>query len=185
MRTHSPYNVKLQPYLRLNLDILFVALNPPVQSNTNGHYFSGSQSRFYKLLYQSGLIDDDVPKSNADEIVFGSTHINYRHSEFGIIDLVDDIVQTNSKHIKPSSQHVDRLIANIYKYHPRFVCIIHSKVRDAVNRHAGFSSKLEYGVCGPLLPGASSRFVLNYFPNGNAIVDEDKVVIFRMLREML
>jgi len=38
--------VLLQPFLRPGLDVLFLALNPPVQSNTNGHYFSGDQSRF-------------------------------------------------------------------------------------------------------------------------------------------
>lgn len=45
--------VLLQPFLRPGLDVLFLALNPPVQSNTNGHYFSGDQSRFYDLLFKS------------------------------------------------------------------------------------------------------------------------------------
>ena len=39
-----PSKAKLQPFVRLNLDVLFLALNPPQQSNDNGHYFSGSSS---------------------------------------------------------------------------------------------------------------------------------------------
>lgn len=41
-------------FLRDNLDILFIALNPPMQSNNNGHYFSGKQSSFFNQLYLSG-----------------------------------------------------------------------------------------------------------------------------------
>lgn len=46
--------VKLRPFLRSRLDVLFVALNPPEQSNANGHYFSGSSSRFFDLLTGAG-----------------------------------------------------------------------------------------------------------------------------------
>ena len=53
--------VRLQPFVRPGLDVLFLALNPPVQWNTNGHYFSGDQSRSYDLLFKSGLIVQAVP----------------------------------------------------------------------------------------------------------------------------
>jgi hypothetical protein len=53
--------------------VLFLAPNPPQQSNDNGHYFSGSSSRFYRLLFMSGLMTEDVPKSYGHEVVFGST----------------------------------------------------------------------------------------------------------------
>jgi hypothetical protein len=72
------------------LDVLFPALNPPVQSNTNGHHFSGDQSRFYDLLFKSGLIIQAEPKSRADEIVFGNTSVNYNRSTFGVIALAGD-----------------------------------------------------------------------------------------------
>ena len=83
---------RLQPFVGPGLDVLFLALNPPVQSNTNGHYFPGDQSRFYDLLFKSGLIIQAVPKSRADEIVFGNTSVNYNRSTFGVIDLVGDLV---------------------------------------------------------------------------------------------
>lgn len=175
----------LNPYLLPNLDVLFVALNPPVQSNATGHYFSGSNSRFFHLLYRSGLITEDVPKSTADEMVFGSTVVNYRGSAFGIVDLVGDLVETDSRKVKPTSEHVDRLLTAIRANEPRFVCVIHSKVKKALNGSSLLIRPLEYGLCRTLLPGVASRFVLNYFPNGNAIADELKVQIFRELREAL
>lgn len=67
----------------------------------------------------------------------------------------------------------------------RFVCVIHSKVRDALDSHAGLTGQLAYGICGALLPGSPTVFVMNYFPNGNNIPDEPKIEIFTALRDAL
>jgi len=173
------------PFVRPGLDVVFLALNPPAQSNTNGHYFSGDQSRFYDLLFKSGLITQAVPKSRADEVVFGSASVNYNRSTFGVIDLVGDLVQTQSGKVRVSPEHVLRAIANVRRLAPRFVCVIHAKVRDSLNRYAGFTRELDYGICGCILPNCDSQFVLNYFPNGNAISDTKKLEIFGALRNAL
>ena len=47
-------------FLRENLDILFIALNPSVQSNNNGHYFSGKQSLFFKQMYLSKTTEEKL-----------------------------------------------------------------------------------------------------------------------------
>jgi len=162
-----------------------VALNPPTQSNDNGHYFSGGGSRFFHLLYLSGLITKDLPKATADETVFGSTSVNHKGCAFGVVDLVDDLVQTNSGKVRPTRQHVYRLFAHIRELNPRFACVIHSKVRDALNKNLESADQLDYGICGPLLRGSKSVLVLNYFPNGNNVPDEKKLRIFRALRDEL
>ena len=177
--------VKLRPFLRPRLDVLFVALNPPVQSNSNGHYFSGTGSRFFKLLFESGLITKEVPKSNADEVIFGSTVANYGGKEFGVVDLVGEVVETESGRVRPTRHHVETLLEHIYELHPRFICIIHSKVRVALEKHATLSVPLTYGVCGAILPESDASVVMNYFPNGNAIPDAAKLQIFRLLRDAL
>lgn len=177
--------VLLKPFVRPGLDVLFLALNPPLQSNTNGHYFSGDKSRFYDLLFKSGLIIKAMQKSRADEIVFGSTSVNYNRSTFGVIDLIDDLVQTQSGKVRVSREHAQQAIAHIRHLAPRFVCVIHAKVRDALNRYAGFTRDLDYGVCGRILPNCRSQFVLNYFPNGNAVPDTTKLEIFRALKKAL
>lgn len=174
--------MRLRPYLRPQLDVLFVALNPPRRSNDIGHYFSSRYSRFFNLLYQSGLIQEVLPVSTADEIVFGSTRVNYKQCAFGIVDLVD-VVETESRKVSVNRQHVDSLVEKIQQFKPRFVCVIHAKVSKALNRR--FMGRLEYGICGALLPNSKSSFVLNYFPNGNNISDKTKIQIFEDLRRAL
>ena len=114
--------MNLRPFVRPRLDVLFVALNPPVESNDNGHYFSGKNSRFFELLYLSGLITSPVPKETGDEIVFGSVAVNYKGKRFGIIDLVEDLVETNSSKVRPTPRDLESLIQQIRQINPRF-CI--------------------------------------------------------------
>ena len=180
----SPPEIKLKPFLRRGLDVLFIALNPPEQSNSNGHYFSGENSRFYKLLAAGGLITQEMPQGRADEIVFGTTEVNYAGASFGVVDLVDDLVQTNSGRVRVTPDHVVRLINRVRDHEPRFACVLHSKVRDALNR-SGLRYPLKYGYCGAVLHDCDTEFFLNYFPNGNSIKDKDKISIFRLLRRRL
>lgn len=175
----------LRPFLRPGLDILFVALNPPVQSNEKGHWFSGQQSCFFDLLFKSGLITEYVDKRVADVIVFGGTEINLRHANYGVVDLVGNVVETNSTNVKPTKQDVDRLIAQVLDARPKIVCVIHSKVRTALNRYANLARPLEYGNCGALLHGSGARFVLSSFPNGSNIPESQRLLIFGAMREQL
>lgn len=175
----------LRQYLRPGLDILFVALNPPVQSNDNCHWFSGKQSCFFDLLYRSGIISEYVDKRVADDIVFGGTGINYQHANYGVVDLVGNVVETNSTKVKPIKQDVDRLVARILETDPRIVCVIHSKVRTALSRYGNLARPLEYGDCGALLHGSGTHFVLSSFPNGSNIPESQRLQIFGLMREQL
>jgi len=177
--------INLRPFLRPRLDVLFIALNPPQQSNSNGHYFSGKSSRFFKLLAASGLIARDIPLARADEVVFGTTEINYAGSSFGVVDLVDDFIETDSTYVRVTPHHVACLLDRVREFEPRFACVIHAKVRDGLNRHGNLHSPLKHGWCGAVVRGCTTEFVLNYFPNGNSIADEKKIHIFRLLRDRL
>ena len=176
---------QLRPFLRPGLDVLFVALNPPAQSNSNGHYFSGARSRFFKLLALSGLTTHELPKNHADELVFGSTKFNYSGAAFGVIDLVEDLVETNSGRVRAKRHHVEKLLSRIHEFEPRFVCVIHSKVRDALQRYGNLLGPLDYGCCGKVIPESATGLLVNYFPNGNSIPDGPKLQIFRDLRDLL
>jgi G:T/U-mismatch repair DNA glycosylase len=177
--------VSLRTFVRQGLDVLFLALNPPAQSNAKGHYFSGDQSRFFDLLFMSGLITEAVPKSRADAVVFGTTSVNYNHSAFGVTDLVSDFVQTHSGNVRPLREHVKRGLDEIRHSRPRFVCVIHSKARHALIRYGPLTHELECGMCGPILPACNTQFVLNYFPNGNPIPDAPKLELFSALKKAL
>ena len=180
-------SVRLAPYLRPGLDVLFVALNPSAQSNGNGHYFSGRQSRFFRLLALSGLTTRELDRSRADEQAFGGNEYNYNEAQFGVCDLVEEIVETDSSRIRPAAAHVERLIERIRRHEPRMVCAIHGKIRDTLNgsRHPELTGRLDYGRCGRLLRGSRTEFFLNYFPNGNAIPDAGKLAIFAELKSLL
>jgi len=174
--------VKLAKFIRSGLDVLFVGLNAPSQSNSNGHWFSGAGSRFFKLLAKSQLIVPKIAKECADETVFGTTEINYAGSRLGVIDLVEDLVMTDSRHVRFTQHHVDSLLDLIRELDPHFVCIIHSKVTRGLNARGNLKSQLNYWPRGAGLRGSNAEFFVNYFPTGNAIPDESKLAIFQSLR---
>src|SRR5437879_4105247 len=124
----------LKPFLRENLHILFVGLNPAKGSNDNRHYFSVRQS-FWDQLFYSGLLTTRLDKSNADEKVFGSGACNHNNWNYGITDLVTEFAESDSKKIKPTYNDYSRLITVIKKYQPLTVVLLHSKVLKNVMKH--------------------------------------------------
>lgn len=170
-------------FLRDNLDVLFIALNPPVQSNNNGHYFSGKQSSFFNQLYLSGLITEDLDKTIADDLVFGDTIYNYKNKQFGVIDLISRLEETNSINVKTRTEDVELMIERINKYKPKNVCIIHSKVMKQFEKITGIELKIGYN--GRVLEGLDTEFYCNYFPNGNNKTTNEKVKNYYELRNRL
>ncbi len=170
-------------FLRDNLDVLFIALNPPVQSNNNGHYFSGKQSLFFKQLYLSGLITEELDKTIADDLVFGGTRYNYKNKQFGVLDLIPRLEETNSSKVKAKREDVELMIERIKKYKPKNVCIIHSVVMKQFNKVTGI--ELKYGYNGKVLKDSNTEFYCNYFPNGNPIPTESKIEIYKEIRDNL
>ncbi|XP_032683357.1 uncharacterized protein LOC116849861 isoform X2 [Odontomachus brunneus] len=45
----------LEDYLEINLDIVFVGINPSLMAAHRGRYYAGPGNHFYKLLHESGL----------------------------------------------------------------------------------------------------------------------------------
>jgi TDG/mug DNA glycosylase family protein len=48
--------VRVRPPVR----VLFVGINPGIRSATIGHHFAGYSNRFWKLLYESGLVPEPI-----------------------------------------------------------------------------------------------------------------------------
>src|SRR5207249_4303314 len=40
--------------------VLFVGINPGIRSAAIGHHFAGYSNRFWKLLFESGLVPDPI-----------------------------------------------------------------------------------------------------------------------------
>ncbi len=69
--------------------MLFVGINPGVRSAMTGHHFAGPSNRFWKLLYESRLVDESIGHKDDDRLAewgYGITNLVPRASP-GIDDL--------------------------------------------------------------------------------------------------
>jgi hypothetical protein len=183
LATFSPS--KLTPFLRQGLDILFVGLNPAKGSSDKGRYFSVNQA-FWDQLLAAGLITLRVDKSSADVIVFGSTSVNVHNWQFGMTDLVSDIACSNSRLIRPTRGHTEKLIHQVDVMKPRATILMHSKVTKAVCEYLG----IPYSGANPGRIGVSEERVGTAlfgvaFPHGNWVANSDKVIRYIQVREFL
>lgn len=139
--------VNLGSYIHPDMAILFVPLNPPDQSDLNGHYFS-RVSTFFDILIDSGLIKRRITNLlEADEQVFGDKEINFRNLNFGIKDLVS-IVETDSRKVKATREDMERILNIADVFQPGIICLMHSKVRKAFSRSKVIPKNVGYGKIG-------------------------------------
>ncbi len=103
---------RIQPGVR----VLFVGINPGIRSAQIGHHFAGYSNRFWKLLFDSGLVperlatEDDV---RLPEWGFGITNLVARATP-GIGDLGAAEYQAGRR----------RLVAKIRKFQPHVVALV-------------------------------------------------------------
>jgi TDG/mug DNA glycosylase family protein len=109
-------HLRLKDRIRPGLAVLFVGINPGVRSAVTGHHFAGYSNRFWKLLFESGLVperigyEDDVRLS---EWGYGITNLIARPSP-GIDTL------------KPQ-EYVDAraaLVRKVRRYQPAMVALV-------------------------------------------------------------
>src|SRR5437763_5218383 len=50
----------LRDRVRPGVGVLFVGINPGVRSAAIGHHFAGYSNRFWKLLFESGLVPEPI-----------------------------------------------------------------------------------------------------------------------------
>jgi TDG/mug DNA glycosylase family protein len=96
--------------------VLFVGINPGVRSAQTGHHFAGFSNRFWKLLYQSGLVPEPLTYLDDDRLPewgYGITNIVARATP-GIDEL------------KPEEYAAGRLRlrAKVRRYRPEIVAFV-------------------------------------------------------------
>lgn len=96
--------------------MLFVGINPGVRSAQTGHHFAGPSNRFWKLLFQSGLVPEPVKHEDDDRLPsfgFGITNICARATP-GIDTLMpEEFVEGREK-----------LRRKILRYQPKIVAMV-------------------------------------------------------------
>ena len=68
----------LRDRIRSGVRILFVGINPGIRSAETGHHFAGYSNRFWKLLFESGLVAEPITYEDDDRLPsfgFGITNI--------------------------------------------------------------------------------------------------------------
>ena len=73
-RRLPPLKDRIKPGVR----VLFVGINPGIRSAETGHHFAGFSNRFWKLLYDSGLVTEPITYEDDDrlpEFGYGITNI--------------------------------------------------------------------------------------------------------------
>ena len=69
-----PLRDRIKPGVR----VLFVGINPGIRSSQTGHHFAGFSNRFWKLLFESGLVAERITFEDDDrlpEFGYGITNI--------------------------------------------------------------------------------------------------------------
>lgn len=88
--TAAPWaDLRLRDRIRGDLRVLFVGINPGVRSAVTGHHFAGYSNRFWKLLFESGLVPEPLTYEDDERLPewgLGITNLIARPSP-GIGDL--------------------------------------------------------------------------------------------------
>ena len=68
----------LRDRIRPGVRVLLVGINPGVRSSLTGHHFAGYSNRFWKLLYEAGLVPEPITAEDDGRLPewgFGVTNI--------------------------------------------------------------------------------------------------------------
>jgi double-stranded uracil-DNA glycosylase len=106
----------LRDRIRPGVRVLFVGINPGVRSAQTGHHFAGFSNRFWKLLFQSGLVPHPLTYADDDRLPewgYGITNVVARPTR-GIDEL------------RPEEYVIGRrrLSAKVRRYRPRVVAFV-------------------------------------------------------------
>lgn len=146
--------IVLQDHLRPGLRVLFVGINPGLRSAAVGHHFAGHSNRFWKLLYDSQLVD--APLTYRDDWRLpqwglGLTNIITRKSS-GINTLNCDEYRTGRISLE----------SKLLRYRPRLVALLGITIYRILfprqrSIHLGPTTDRLAGIPIFLLPNPSGR----------------------------
>ena len=106
----------LPDYLAPGLSILFVGINPGLRSSEVGHHYAGYSNRFWKLLFEAGLVPNRM-----------TCHDDWRLLDYGygLTNLVSKPTAGIQDLVKQDFlRGCQALVAKIKKYQPAIVAIL-------------------------------------------------------------
>jgi TDG/mug DNA glycosylase family protein len=106
----------LKDHIAPGVRVLFVGINPGIRSALTGHHFAGYSNRFWKLLYDSGLVPEPITTEEdwrLPEWGYGITNLIPRATT-GIGELRRDEYERGRA----------RLLAKIRQHRPAVVALV-------------------------------------------------------------
>lgn len=107
---------KLRDRLGPGMRAMFVGINPGLRSGAIGHHFAGYSNRFWKLLFEAGLVPEPLRAEDDERLPalgYGLTNLVSRTTP-GIADLRGDEYEGGRR----------RLVTKIRRYRPRIVVLV-------------------------------------------------------------
>jgi TDG/mug DNA glycosylase family protein len=173
----GPPMTTLPDYLAPGLDIVFVGLNPGLQSVEAGHYFASPRNRFWTAVNRSGLLIQDLDATRDAELMdqgIGLTDVVKRPTR-GASDLRAGDFRTGAPELK----------ARLEGCAPLIVCFHGVTAYRNYLRHVeGLDVRPELGLQ-PRHIGRSAVFVVPNPSPANAVYSlRDLVGWYRCLKEL-
>ncbi len=165
---------RLPDYLKSGARVLFVGINPGIRSAVVGHHFAGPSNRFWKLLFDSGLVNQPLTYEEdwrLPEWRLGLTNIIGR-SSVGIGELSSAEYRSGR----------DALERKIRRYRPRTIAFLGVTIYRMLFPHLCGPTLLDLGPTRTRLAGAPVFLLPN--PSGrNAHYSYDQMLqAFILLR---
>lgn len=138
----------LSPVLANDLRVVFCGTAVGEQSAARGHYYAGRGNKFWSLLYESGLTNDQLRPEDDRTL---HTH------GLGLTDLAPGITQSHDRDLR-SKYDLPALIAELEAFRPEFVAFTSLEAGRSVAKLAGHA-RPELGLQ-PWTLGPSRVFIL-------------------------
>ncbi|MDH5563366.1 MAG: mismatch-specific DNA-glycosylase [Nitrospirota bacterium] len=141
----SRISLGLPDYLAQGLSILFVGINPGLRSSELGHHYAGHSNRFWKLLFDGGLVPSQLSYLDDQRLMdygYGLTNLVAKPTT-GLRDLgPQDFLQGRRE-----------LMAKIQKYQPALVAVLGMTVAQVLLLPEPSVRSAKRGSREPIHPG--------------------------------
>jgi TDG/mug DNA glycosylase family protein len=138
--------LRLPDRIAPNLRVLFVGINPGMRSAAVGHHFAGPSNRFWRLLYEAGLVPEPVTWSDDERLSgwgLGITNLVARATP-GVGDLHSSELTAGRR----------GLIAKVRRHRPAIVALVGVMIYRALFPEASRGAAVALGESGETLGGA-------------------------------
>jgi thymine-DNA glycosylase len=162
----------LPDYLRPDLDLVFVGINPGLRSAGTGHHYAGRGNHFWPLLHESGLVDEPLTYEDDARVLergIGLTNMVQRASR-SISDLAPAELRAGA----------DILREKLLRYAPRTVCFNGKRIYEVFG-----GGPCEFGLQPERLAGSRLYVMPSTSARTAAFQRADKLRFFVELRELV